>query len=69
MDNARQDIRWKQRFENFLRAFQQLDAAVQLMRTRPLSELVERAILYGSRAKGTFKPGSDIDLALVGNKL
>lgn len=27
---------------------------------------VEKALLYGSRAKGTFKPGSDIDLTLVG---
>ena len=30
---------------------------------------VERAILYGSRAKGTFRPGSDIDLALEGGRL
>jgi len=30
---------------------------------------VEKAILYGSRAKGNFRPGSDIDLALVGPKL
>lgn len=28
---------------------------------------VEQAILYGSRAKGNFKPGSDIDLTLVGS--
>jgi predicted nucleotidyltransferase len=27
---------------------------------------VKKAILYGSRAKGTYKPGSDIDLTLVG---
>jgi len=27
---------------------------------------VEKAILYGSRAKGNFKTGSDIDLTLVG---
>jgi len=27
---------------------------------------VEKAALYGSRAKGTFKPGSDIDLSLHG---
>jgi len=27
---------------------------------------VDKAILYGSRAKGTYKPGSDIDLTLVG---
>lgn len=31
--------------------------------------LVEEAILYGSRAKGVHKPGSDIDLALKGNDL
>lgn len=30
---------------------------------------VEEAILYGSRAKGNFKPGSDIDLTLKGNNL
>jgi predicted nucleotidyltransferase len=27
---------------------------------------VEKAMLYGSRAKGNFKPGSDIDLTLLG---
>ncbi|NUN12227.1 MAG: nucleotidyltransferase domain-containing protein [Myxococcales bacterium] len=30
---------------------------------------VEIAILYGSRAKGTHKPGSDIDLTLIGPQL
>lgn len=30
---------------------------------------VEKAVLYGSRAKGNFKPGSDIDLALLGDHL
>lgn len=30
---------------------------------------VEKAILFGSRAKGTQRPGSDIDLALVGEEL
>jgi predicted nucleotidyltransferase len=28
---------------------------------------IERVILYGSRAKGTFRPGSDIDLAVTGD--
>lgn len=28
---------------------------------------IEKIILYGSRAKGTFKPGSDLDLVLVGD--
>src|SRR6478752_8268971 len=30
---------------------------------------VEKAILYCSRAKGNFKPASDIDLTLVGKNL
>ena len=30
---------------------------------------VEEAILYGSRAKGNYSNGSDIDLVLKGNKL
>ncbi len=29
---------------------------------------VEKAILYGSRAKGDYKTGSDIDLTLVGGE-
>ena len=27
---------------------------------------IDKAVLYGSRAKGNFKPGSDIDLSLHG---
>ena|SRR5260221_10539269 len=27
---------------------------------------VEKVVLYGSRAKGNFKPGSDVDLTLLG---
>ncbi len=30
---------------------------------------VEKAVLYGSRAKGNFKNGSDIDLTLEGKNL
>ena len=30
---------------------------------------IERAVLYGSRARGNFKPGSDIDLTLFGEAL
>ena len=30
---------------------------------------IERAVLYGTRAKGNFKPGSDIDLTLFGTDL
>jgi len=31
--------------------------------------LIERVVLYGSRAKGDYQNGSDIDLALVGQGL
>lgn len=30
---------------------------------------IQKVVLYGSRAKGTFKPGSDIDLSLFGDQL
>lgn len=30
---------------------------------------VEKAVIYGSRAMGNYKPGSDVDLALIGNKI
>ncbi len=30
---------------------------------------IERAVLYGSRAKGTFKPFSDVDITLQGEEL
>lgn len=30
---------------------------------------IEQALIYGSRAKGNYKTGSDIDLCLFGNTL
>ncbi|MDR1914290.1 MAG: nucleotidyltransferase domain-containing protein [Clostridiales bacterium] len=33
------------------------------------TEEVDEAVLYGSRAKGNYKPASDIDLVLKGEKL
>ena len=30
---------------------------------------IEKVILYGSRAKGTYKPFSDVDITLVGDEL
>lgn len=30
---------------------------------------IDKAILYGSRAKGNYRNGSDIDLTLVGNDM
>lgn len=32
-----------------------------------LHPAITKAIIYGSRAKGTYKNGSDIDLTLTGN--
>jgi len=32
-------------------------------------EEIEQAVLYGSRAKGNFKPFSDIDITLMGDRL
>lgn len=34
-----------------------------------LCSKLEKAILYGSRAKGNYRPGSDIDISLKGNEL
>ncbi len=31
--------------------------------------VVQKVVLYGSRAKGNYKPGSDIDLTLFGKAL
>ncbi|NMM28684.1 MAG: nucleotidyltransferase domain-containing protein [Glaciimonas sp.] len=31
--------------------------------------VLEKAVLYGSRAKGNYRPGSDIDLSLLGDTL
>jgi len=32
-------------------------------------EQVEKVLIYGSRAKGNYKPGSDIDLTFIGEGL
>ena len=31
--------------------------------------MIDKAVIYGSRAKGNYKNGSDIDLTLMGNAL
>ncbi|HNQ82720.1 MAG TPA: nucleotidyltransferase domain-containing protein [Bacteroidales bacterium] len=33
------------------------------------NQAVNRLVLFGSRAKGNFKPGSDIDIAVFGHNL
>lgn len=45
------------------------ETLAEIERVLSRSLAVEKAILYGSRAKGNFRPGSDIDLALVGAEL
>ncbi len=30
---------------------------------------IEKAIVFGSRAKGNFKPGSDVDIAIYGDNI
>ncbi len=30
---------------------------------------IEKAALFGSRAKGNYKPGSDVDIAMYGDKI
>lgn len=42
-----QDIRWKQRFDNFNRALKQLTQAVELFRQRPLSDLEKQGVTQG----------------------
>ena len=41
----------------------------EIVNTLASFENVERAIVYGSRAKGNYKPFSDIDLTLYGSAL
>lgn len=41
----------------------------EMRRILALQPEVERAVLFGSRAKGVHRPGSDIDLALMGSDL
>jgi uncharacterized protein len=30
---------------------------------------IEKAVIFGSRAKGSYKPGSDIDIAIFGDNI
>lgn len=40
-----QDIRWKQRFSNYLKALQTLDEAYELTQTRALSRLEQQGLI------------------------
>jgi len=41
------DVRWRQRFDNFERAFQVLERGLDLARQRPLSELEQQGLIKG----------------------
>jgi len=41
----------------------------KIQRTLERFPQVSRAVVYGSRAKGCYNPGSDIDIALEGENL
>ena len=41
------DIRWKQRFDNFQRALHHLTLAIRLMEQRPLSDLEQQGLIQG----------------------
>ena len=43
-----------------------LEAIRRILAAEPA---VKKAVIYGSRAKGTYRPGSDIDLTLIGDGL
>jgi len=40
-----QDIRWKQRFNNYIKALQNLREAVELSQTRPLTKLEQQGLI------------------------
>lgn len=42
-----EDIRWKQRFDNYKRALHQLTVAVQLLEQRQLSDLEQQGLIQG----------------------
>ncbi len=39
-----------------------------IIKTIELNPKVEKAIIFGSRAMGNYKPGSDIDIAVIWKK-
>lgn len=41
----KQDVRWRQRFQNFSKAFSQLSGAVALAQQRPLSDLERQGLI------------------------
>lgn len=46
-----------------------LDTLAKITTVLSRCPALEKAVLYGSRAKGNYRPGSDIDLTLFGETL
>ena len=42
-----EDIRWKQRFNNFIKAYRELSEAVELSKSRDLSKLESQGVIQG----------------------
>jgi nucleotidyltransferase substrate binding protein (TIGR01987 family) len=42
-----EDIRWKQRFDNYGKAFHELQEGLELAQTRPLSKLEKQGVIQG----------------------
>ena len=62
------EIRWKQRFENFEKAFGLTENDVELIRKVCVRfPEIGDVEVFGSRAMGNFKPGSDVDLVVKGD--
>jgi predicted nucleotidyltransferase len=43
-----------------------LEMICRILEKQPM---IEQALIFGSRAKGNYRPGSDVDIALKGKKL
>jgi len=56
---ANAEVRWRHRFDNFERTLQMLARHAA----------VDAAVVSGSRALGCHRPGSDLDLPLLGDPL
>jgi nucleotidyltransferase substrate binding protein (TIGR01987 family) len=41
------DIRWKQRFNNFIKAYRELEEAIELAKTKTLSKLEKQGVIQG----------------------
>lgn len=52
--------------ENFGLSFKTTEKINSVFQNHPQ---IDKAIIYGSRAKGNYKRGSDIDITLVGENL